>query len=168
MFPDAANQKQVATGTFFGIAIIAAATRTAVRIHLQKRLLLDDVFLIIACLALTGGFAVLYKSLHTLFLIQHLTQEGSAARNDATSAGIDVAAEVHKFQILDFVHEPLLWVVLFSVKASFLVFFRQLVSRIEHLIVYWKAVCAVTVVSFAFCVCYAFIACPHTNITASE
>ena len=162
------NEKQVITGLFFGTAIVAAAMRTAVRLHLQKRLFLDDAFLIIACAALTGAFAMLYQSLDTLFLIQHFAQEGAGARDEAASAGINVDAEVHKFQILDFVHEPLLWVVMFSVKAAFLVFFRLLVSRVEKMVVYWKAVCAITVVAFVFCLCYPFIASPHMDSSASE
>ena len=61
------DQQQVATGFLYGTAIIAAAVRTVIRIRSQRRCLVDDAFLIFACLTLTGATAMLYSLLTDIY-----------------------------------------------------------------------------------------------------
>lgn len=58
--------------------------------------------------------------------------------------------------------------VIFSIKASFLSFFRRLIDRLGRIIIYWKVTVTVTVIAFFFCASQAFISCPETGLNQSK
>ena len=90
---DQAKHIQVIIGILYATAILAACIRTAIRLCLQRRLLIDDGFLIVACVALTASTIDIYKGL--LYILE--AQEFADARvsNDFSEiAGLDVVAGV--------------------------------------------------------------------------
>ena len=163
MLTSNADKGQVWVGILYGTAILAVSMRITLRIHLHRRLFLDDIFLLFACAALTAAIPVLYNVIPPLYIVQGI-EEGIRL---AQSSGIDVSAEVHLYATLHLIHEALGWAVIFLVKFSFLSFFRQLVDRIRDLVLYWKVVCVMSVVACAFCVGFSFMGCPRTDSTAS-
>ena len=73
---DQAKHIQVTIGMLYATAVLAAYRRTAIRLCLQRRLLIDDGFLIVACVALTVSTIDVYKGL--LYILE--AQEFADAR----------------------------------------------------------------------------------------
>lgn len=157
-----ADQNQTGVGILYGTAILAAAMRMTLRVHYHQRLFLDDVFLLIACAALTAAIPVLYKGIVSLYFIQEIACGGLSLVkvSQLQLSGIKTDAEVHSYQVLRFTHEALIWTAIFSVKFSFLSFFRQIVDRIQSLMLHWKVVGVMNIVACTFCVCFSFMECP--------
>lgn len=142
--------------------------RTALRLHSQRRLHLDDAFLLFACAALTAATPLLYRTIAPLYFLLELASESLSATNFSQSTESNVAAEVHLYKLLHIAYEALIWTAIFSVKFSFLAFFRHIVDRIPNLLLHWKIVVVINIVACAFCVCFTFVACPLTGYTASK
>ena len=81
---------------------------------------------------------------------------------------VNVVAPIPKYQRTDCLHRTRSWLVLFSVKFSFLSFFNQLVDRLSRLLLLWRVVIVINVIAFGCCFCYAFLECPYSNIAACE
>ena len=158
-----ADKGQIWVGVLYGTAILAASMRITLRIHLHRRLFLDDAFLIAACAVLTAAIPVLYSVITPLYYVQGI-EEGIRL---VQSSRIDASAEIHLYATLHLIHEAHGWAVIFLVKFSFLSFFRQLVDRVRVLVLYWKVVCGMSVVACAFCVGFSFMECPRTDSAAS-
>ena len=155
-------------GILFGSAIVAAIVRTGIRIKLQSRLYLDDAFLGLACLALTAASTILFKELKSLYLAEDIVRDYVSGGIADLPADVNVAALIPRYQRTDFLHWTLSWIVIFSVKFAFLSFFHQLVDRLPRFLLYWKLVVVANVVALLYCICYAFIECPHSNTEARE
>lgn len=165
---DGADESQIGVGILYGIAILAASMRIALRIHSQRRLFLDDAFLLFACAALTAATPVLYRDIVPLYFVQELASEGLSPEKFSQSSGVNGEAEVQLYQVLHFTYEALVWTAIFSVKFSFLAFFRQIIDRIQSLVLYWKIVGVMNILACAFCVCFSFMECPQTEYEASK
>lgn len=164
---DQAKHIQVTIGMLYATAVLAACRRTAIRLCLQRRLLIDDGFLIVACVALTVSTIDIYKGL--LYILE--AQEFADARvsNDFSElAGLDVVAGSLWYQRVTYIYTTIVWIVSFAVNFASLYYFRHLVSRVRNLIVYWKVVAVVNVVAFLFCVCAEFMECPYTSLKPCE
>ncbi|MCJ1479145.1 hypothetical protein MMC13_007829 [Lambiella insularis] len=74
---------------------------------------------------------------------------------------------VYSLKLL-FTIQTVLWAVVFSVKFSFLSFFRPLVDRLARLKIWWTIVVVFTAITFAFCAADVFIICPHFDLTSIE
>ena len=142
--------------------------RTALRIHFQRRLFLDDAFLLLACATLTAAIPVLYGTIGPLYFLLEHASGGPSATSPSQSAGTNLNAEVHRYKLLHITYEALVWTAIFAVKFSFLSFFRHIVDRIPSLMLHWKVVGVVNIVACAFCVCFSFITCPFTGYTAGR
>lgn len=163
-----ADQSQIGVGVLYTTAILAASMRTALRIHSQRRLFLDDAFLLLACAALTAAIPILYRAIAPLYFVQGLENGGPSSEKSSQSSGTNVDAEIHLYQVMHLTHEALVWTAIFSVKFSFLSFFRQIVDRIQSLVLYWKVVTVMNIMACAFCVGFSFMECPHIDYTASK
>ena len=155
-------------GLLFSFAIVAAIIRTGIRVKMRRRLYLDDGLLGLACLALTAATTVLYKELRILYLAEDIVQDYLLGEMAGLPADVNVAATVPRYQRTDYLHGTLSWIVLFSVKFSFLSFFHQLLDRLPRFLLYWKVVVVANVIAFLYCICYAFLECPHSNLKARE
>ena len=153
-------------GILFGTAIIAAAICTGIRIKLHCRLYIDDGFLIFACLALAAATTVLYEELNILYLAEEIVQDFVSEHMGDLPRNVNVAATIPIYQRTDYLHRTLSWLVLFSVKFSFLSFFHQLVDRLPRLLLHWRVLIVINITAFGYCVCYAFLECPHSNVAA--
>jgi hypothetical protein len=60
----------------------------------------------------------------------------------------------------------LTWTTIFAVKLSFLCFFRQMVDRFKNVMMYWKLVVGIAVISYCYCTAGVFIACPKFGLEA--
>ena len=153
------DQIQIGIGILYGTAILSASMRTALRMHSQRRLSLDDAFLLFAC-----ATPVLYRTIAPLYFLEELAS-GSL---ESQSIGTNVDAEVQRYKLLHVTYEALIWIAIFSVKFSFLAFFRHIVDRITNLLRHWKVVVVINIVACAFCVGFSFMTCPLTGYTASR
>ena len=72
------------------------------------------------------------------------------------------------YQQVSFSFLTLTWTTIFAVKLSFLFFFRQMVDRLKSVMIYWKVVVGITVVSYCYCAAGVFIACPKFGIEARK
>ena len=159
---------QVVMGVLFNFAIVAAIARTAIRVRMRRRLALDDAFLGLACFALTAATIVLYEELGIVYLAEEIVQDYVSGDMAALPADVSVAATVPRYQRTDCLHGTLSWIVIFSVKFTFLSFFHQLLDRLPRLLFYWKVVVVANVVALVYCICYAFLECPYSGLEARE
>lgn len=159
---------QVVMGVLFSFAIVAAIVRTGIRIKMRRRLYLDDAFLGLACFALTAATTVLYKELGILYLAEEIVQDYVSGDMADLPADVSVAAVVPRYQRTYYLHGTLSWIVIFSIKFTFLSFFHQLLDRLPRFLFYWKVVVVANVVALLYCICYAFLECPHSNLQTSE
>ncbi|MCJ1281732.1 hypothetical protein MMC26_001054 [Xylographa opegraphella] len=154
---------QITSGPLTGFVLLAAVARIAVQISNRRRLYLSDAFLMFACACLCAATGILYR----LFDIFYLEQ---AAIVDPASVLLpsDFLDEAMYSLKLLFTVQTLIWTVVFSVKFSFLSFFRPLVSRLARLKIWWTIVVVFTVLTFAFCAADVFIICPHFDLSSLE
>lgn len=155
--------KQVLAGLLAGVVLIAATVRIASQIHNRRRLFLSDFFLLFACICLCAGTVVLYHFEDTLYLNQALAKGGLSV-----SIPPNFLAKVETSLKYLFSYEAIIWATVFSVKFSFLSFFRPLVKRLARLRNWWTCVTVVTALSWGFCTTNVFIICPDFNPTSCK
>lgn len=68
----------------------------------------------------------------------------------------------------EYSYVTLAWLVIFSVKFSFLAFFRLLVGRVRTLFVYWRAITVVNVLALPYCVMCTFLECRDQSTAISK
>ncbi|KAI9823815.1 MAG: hypothetical protein M1826_007636 [Phylliscum demangeonii] len=143
------------SGLLAGLAIIAAVVRTAYRLRSQRRLFVDDLFLLLACIFLAAATIVLYTTMTDLYLsYSSWTLLLAADPDGAVKRGVRY---LRRF----FAYASMTWTAIYAVKLSFLFFFRVLVDRIRYMIMYWRVVLGATLVAGGLCVCESAIECPH-------
>ena len=159
------NSRKGTCGTLFGLSIIAAIARTLIRFRTTPKYALDDALLLFACICLTAATVLLYKLIPKAYLIEDLDF------NERVSL---------PFPITDFAKETVLtvrilhaytltsWLVVFAAKFCFLSFFRALIDRVRHLIIYWRFVVLITIICGGLSLCDTFIACPYIEASAGE
>ena len=156
------NARQGVSGTLFSIAIIAAIARTVIRFRVQRRLLLDDFLLGLACVCLIAANILLYEVVPLVYL-------GDEAIFDYASVKLSpgVLRQASTYQKMLYSNMTLTWAVIYSVKCCFLCLFRQLIDRLKNMIRYWRFVVGITAISFGFCICNEFISCPHFGLSSA-
>ena len=159
---------QVVMGILFGFAIVTATVRTGIRVKLRRRVYLDDAFLGLACLALTAATTILYVELGNLYLAILLMQAFLSGDMVDLPADVNFAAIVGKVQRTVYLTGILSWIVIFSVKFTFLSFLHQLLDRLPRFLLYWKVVVVANVVACMYCICYSFLKCPHSSFRGCE
>lgn len=105
----------------FAIALLFVFVRIVVRYRYQKQLHLDDVFLLVGILCLCASFGLFIYIINYFFKKSHVL----------------FASEPDK--ILD-AWMAMTYTTIFSVKLSFLFFFRILVRRVPKMMFYWWTV----------------------------
>lgn len=161
-----ADEDQIRIGVLYGTAMSAAAMRISLRIRSQRRLFLDDAFLLIASVALTAAVPVLYNQIAQVYSFQGLASGGLIVSQLQQSETLTEAG-VH-YQVLHSTYQTLIWSAIYSVKFSFLSFFRQIVDRVQGLVLYWKVVGVISIVAFGPCICFPFVQCPPRDYVTSK
>ena len=151
---------QAFTGLLYGIAIIATIARTAIRLRLQGRLLLDDAFLLFASLALTGTTAILFRYAETISQNAANLDNENTNHHEALPLPVTLIGAKNLWpHSAVYTYVTLAWVVIFAVKASFLAFFRLLLRRTRSFLIYWKVVVGINAFAFPFCIICTFVEC---------
>ena len=92
-------------------------------------------------------------------------------RNMAMAAELpldQLLAKVERFTKMDQAYLFLSWTTIYTVKMSFLFFFRRLADRIHNVVHYWRVVVVFTVLAGIFNACEIFMACPKTGIDSGK
>lgn len=136
------------------MAIIAATARSVLQLRTRRRLFADDIFLLLACACLTAA-TVIFNVTSTNFFL-------------GFDGWLLMPPDILKkkmlwFRKMIYIYTFLSWAVIYIVKFSFLCFFKLLIERLRGMLIYWKIVVGVTVVSFGFCVSEQVISCPSFN-----
>jgi len=161
------NGGQALIGVFYGIAVSAASIRLILQIKIHRRLYLDDYFLLFACACLTAGTVLGYASVGSLYFSQDLNYNPTHFFY-LLAKHVDIAAHINKYQRLYYSYPALLWTAIFVVKFGYLAFFRRLIDRIRPLIIYWRIIVGITIVSFPICIISIYVACTKWGLEAGE
>ena len=147
--------------------MLATISRLSIRFRYQKRLLADDYVLLLGCSTLIGAFTlvnVMYEDIYfDMFIIL-----GPAEQVYQVSTSPGFVKRIFHYQQLAFSAETLCWVTIYSVKISYLLFFRQLLDRLERLMTYWRITLGIVVISGLFCISSIFISCPHFGVSSGR
>ncbi|KAI0105053.1 hypothetical protein GGR51DRAFT_572094 [Nemania sp. FL0031] len=154
----------VALGVLTGLALLCFAGRIAIRLVYQKRLCLDDAFLILAAGSLVAATGILYYISYFLYL-------HSAALLDPGVLPYVIADynQLLNLQKKTYPYLALIWTTTYAVKACFLAFMRPLLWHISRGVnwYYWSIV-MFSGVSLAFVVAEPFIICPYFGADAIQ
>ncbi|KAH8889082.1 hypothetical protein GQ53DRAFT_767203 [Thozetella sp. PMI_491] len=148
---------QVALGVLTGLAICCFIARIAIRLTYQKRLRLDDGFLILAAASLITATGIMYNICYFLYL--HTAALLVPQLLPMLLVNFQGLLEFQK-RVYPFL--ALIWTTTFAVKGCFLAFMRPIVWHISRVMnwYYWFVV-VFTLLSWAFCVADPFIICPY-------
>ncbi len=86
----------------------------------------------------------------------------------AELARLDAKADILWYQRVEYIYISMVWLAIFAVKFAFLSFFYHLVSRVRHLVIYWRVVTVVNVIAFVICILTGFIECPYTSLRTGK
>jgi predicted ferric reductase len=129
----------------------------AFRVNTHRSLYIDDYILLAGLLCLCPATAILYKYCDTLFL-------GSALlRNPSLLLKLDPGRIKELLQVTSYFYAfmALIWTTIFTVKFSFLAFFKKLIERVTKIHTYYWIVVVITVLTWPFMVVAPFIVCRH-------
>ena len=141
------------TGTFFGIAIIAATARVYIRIFHIKHIHADDYLFFVAILTLIAGAGLFYVFIEEFFLMRAISE-------GRTLPASDFMQKVSDASTCNLVAKLLCWTTIFSVKMSFLLYFRALVDRLHRVELWWWFNIVVFVPVAALSISGPLITCP--------
>lgn len=148
-------------GVLFGLSIVTATIRTTYRFKTQGRLMLDDFLLLFACVTLTAATGLVYAMIPLMYWELEMTVHPQVNVIEKFSSQTQLFAQILRYRQLAYSWIVLSWTTVFAVKICFLLFFYQLIDRVEKLLIIWKIVFAITILVFIFCVSGTFIACPY-------
>ena len=131
-----------------------ATVRTAFRIHTFRRIDADDCFLLLAVLTLSGSVAIIHM-LYPLILIQNEVTLGQVEQ------GPDFATQMLVASKLESAATTLTWATIYAVKFSYLLFFRNLLSRTQRMMWWWWTVLAIVIGSTIAASVSGWLICPH-------
>lgn len=157
------NTCQVVLGLFGGISVVLILVQLFIRIHTRRKLYLDDYVLLfgLACL----GAASYLGFTHSRAIFVH---QATRIRPKIVATIGELMEQQNSLKILDS-FLALIWTTTFSVKLSFLIFFKQLIDRVSRrILIYLWTVVVFTVVSWMFIVSEPFILCHYFGFEAGE
>lgn len=150
------NHWQIVIGILFILAMIGMIAKTAFQLRAQKRIRLEDAFLIYACVFLAAGTGVLYSLSKSLYGPDKCLQT-----HDSGPVPPLEASNLTGSQQKQFCFVILTWIAIYCVKFSFLLFLRQLVDRIWGMLLFWRAVVAFAIISLFVCISEPFFSCAY-------
>ena len=134
-----------------------------IRIRTRYKLYIDDFFLIFGVICLSAATCLVYTHSRLIFLYNAIRIK---------PAIIPTVNELMQLQnamkILDS-YLAVVWTTTFSVKFSFLIFFKRFIDRVSRrMTIYLWTVAVLTVFSWMFIIIEPFIVCPHFGFDAGE
>lgn len=134
------------------------AIRVLIRFHLRReRLLIDDVFILVAFAFLLSSFVILYHELiEPMYLVVGLQTgvQGIAPPADLQSVS-------QRYRDWSAVCLTTIWCAYSAAKLSFLFFFKRLIDSLRYWVIYWWAVTIFSFVNAAYGVVVVFVDCPY-------
>lgn len=127
----------------------------------------DDYFLIFACVCLTAGTALGYANIGSLYWSQELNYNPTHIYY-LLADRVDIGAGINKYQRIWYGWTTLLWATIFVVKFAYLAFFKRLIARVKSLIIYWRVVVVITVISCPVCIVSPYVACVKWGLEAGK
>lgn len=129
-----------------------AIARTGFRIYTIRRIDADDCFLMLAVLSLTGSTVMGH------FIYPTLLTENQVALGQLIP-GPGVGVDILTLMKLENASLSLTWVAIYSVKYSYLLFFRNLLQRVRKMMIWWwicfgiVTICGILGFSFHWTIC---------------
>ena len=149
---------QGVTGALFGLAIIAFSVRTYVRIVL-KQFSPEDVMLAFAliCLCATTGltYTILQDQYNALQVILQGGESGLLSQ---------LIGKVPTITKKEDAASTLWWIIIYTIKMAFLLFFRRLIARLPKLNAWWWGATTFTILAGVVCVVDNWLTCPYFTI----
>lgn len=133
-----------------------AIIRTTIRIRTQRRFLPDDVVLLFACVTLIAATGILYIGIPTMYLVDELNSHASIAKSNAVLPP-HLFDRIRRYEPLASAFTALLLTTIYLVKFCFLLFFLQLVRRLDRLFLAWKIAFGITALFYCFSMCSNFL-----------
>lgn len=141
--------------------------RTAIRIGQHRRVYSDDLVLLFGCVTLIAATIIIFVITDTIYWDEQLILDPSPEVLTAALSP-DFFHRVLWYQQTVFSFITLTWTTIFAVKICFLLFFRQMVERLNGLILFWRVVLGITILSYCICACGVFISCSHFGLAACK
>ena len=136
--------------------------RSVIRFRHQKQLLLDDVFLYFGVICLCAAVGLLMQFSETMYMNEEMKTTG------LSTTKANWKSHMLQFNKTSDAYLALTYTTLFSVKLSFLFFFRILVRRVRKMAIYWWVVFAIMIVAWPVSIVAAVaFSCPVFGITSS-
>lgn len=151
----------------FIAAMLATIGRLALRFRFQKRLFADDYVLLFGCSSLIAAFALTNVMFEDIYFSMSLIL-GPVDLELQESASAGFGDRILRYRQLSLSTDVICWAIIFSVKTSYLLFFRQLLDRLPSLLNFWKGTVGFVIVSGIFCICSNIFACPHFGVSSSK
>ena len=143
---------------FLPIIVLATTARLGVKLHNSRRLEIDDGFLILAlCCSLAAW--VFFWLMRDLI---YLRMEMVLGMKEIEIADIESMLVYYKWYNGSMV---LTWTAVYSVKLSFMFFFRKLISSVRFLEIYWWVIMGVLIPTWVFSGFFSFWICTDFTIT---
>ena len=140
-------------GVLLAIVLSLASVRTFIRVKRFQRVLVDDAFLLIAVVCLVAGTSLLYVD------IPYIYAEIDAEAGLLSPVPTNFLQQILYDQKIQDAATTLLVTTLFSVKLSFLFFFRHLIRRVRYMNIWWWCVFVILVPSAIFCMFSNIVSC---------
>ena len=128
------------------------------RMKYQKRFSLDDYILLIGSVLLVTTFTLVCVGFEDIYWMTSL-QYGPPQLQLEPFSVPDGATRVTRIQQIAFAIDVITWATIFAIKFSYLVFFRQMIDRLKLLIIAWKAITGIVILSGVYCIASKFFAC---------
>jgi hypothetical protein len=143
----------------------SVVARVVLRLRTWRRLFLDDYFLFLGASFLIATTGMLYTIYTTLYIDTAILADLTVAFAISATQLQDVVNNAASYTITVIV---LCWCATFSVKLSFLAFFKQLINGVPKMRVYYWFMVVFVVVTWAFLVGEAFILCPYFGSASAK
>lgn len=137
--------------------MVAATARTILRLCYQKRLAIDDGFLILATIIASISLGLYVNFMDSMYLIEAVT-EGQLPLGTTLQTIKSEGLRLHKLSDIFLV---LTWSTIFAVKFSFLFFFKALIKRVQSMEVFWRSIVAFTTITWMAGCAASIVGCPY-------
>ena len=149
---------QASIFTFLGIAIFVASGRLFLRFRTFRRVGVDDAFLIAAVVIFAASCGITQS-------VKNLTYEQLDVNTERAPPPRTFAYDMLMYNKLNTAESILQWLAIYSVKFSYLLFFRPLIRRIRYLEIWWWCVLALLVPAGLVSTFMAIWMCPYYDLS---
>jgi hypothetical protein len=133
----------------FGIALLFFIARIAIRVKFNKRVFWDDGWAFFAIICLLANAILTHAMLQPMYVTIKMQQWSASIKRD--EGEVDLFASIVQFLKFQFAETMIFWTCLWSVKASFLAFFKRLTTNVRGHLVAWWIIVVITALAYIGC-----------------